>query len=211
MSDTAQPVDGDEAPDPSEQVAKILGYLDTLKRKVRRLEVKVVELAAAAVAAHEENDPAKPAPWVWFSPPAAAEDDPDGEEDPRFTLSNWVAWYNLTYVGVDGGRARPIPLCWEQHPGLAMEVAALAYTWRAANIGPDANERDNQQWLQQWRPGFADRLVRDYVLPDCLDSNHRDSGPAARANRFELAEQLAGKVPSEIHNPDVSTPPVHSA
>lgn len=190
MSDLTEPAPGDKKIDVGQELARIIGYLDTLKRKVRRLEVKVVELTAAAASDAEHKDPSKPAAWVWFSPPAAAEDDPDGDEDPRFTLTNWVAWYNITFVGVDGGRARPIPACWEQHPGLATEVAALAYTWRAANIGPGANERDNQQWLQQWRPGFADRLVRDYVLPDCLDSHHRDSGPAARADRFELAEQL---------------------
>jgi hypothetical protein len=205
MSEPAEPTVADNAGEQGQQIAKILGYLDTLKRKIRHVEVKVAELTAAAVAAAEENDPSKPAAWVWFTAPAAAEDDPDGDEDPRFTLTNWVAWYNITFVGVDGGRARPIPLCWQRHPAVAMEVAALAYTWRAANIGPGANERDNQQWLQQWRPGFADRLARDYVLPDCLDGDHRDSGPAARADRFELAEQLAEEAPPEAQNahPDV--------
>lgn len=172
------------------QIATLIDFTETLQRKLRRLELKVNELAARVPAEDQaqEDDPAAPAAWVWFTPAAAAEDDPGGGEDPRFTLTNFVAWYNVTFVGVDGGRARPIPSCWQQHPGLAMEIAALAYSWRAANIGPGATERDAQQWLHQWRPGFADRLTRDWVHPDCLDGQHRDDQPA-RANRFELAEQ----------------------
>lgn len=172
-------------------IEALTGMVDTLTRKVQRIEGKVAELAAKTkpADAEEEDEPGAPAPWVWFSAPAAAENDPEGEEDPRFTVDNFVAWYNITFVGVDGGRARPIPSCWSQHPGLAMEVAALAYSWRAANVGEGASERDAQQWLQQWRPGFADRLVRDWVLTDCLDGDHRATGSAARPDRFDVAEQ----------------------
>ncbi|MEU7477087.1 hypothetical protein AB0A63_13960 [Lentzea sp. NPDC042327] len=188
-----EPADsGGGAGDRDAQITTLINLAETLKRKLARLELKLNELAARipAETQTEEEDPAAPAAWVWFIPPAAAENDPGGDEDPRFTVGNFVAWYNVTFVGVDGGRARPIPPCWPQHPGLAMEIAALAYTWRAANIGPAATERDAQQWLHQWRPGFADRLARDWVHPDCLDSDHRDE-QAVRANRFELAAQIA--------------------
>ncbi|RAS59546.1 hypothetical protein C8D87_114158 [Lentzea atacamensis] len=201
-ADPGDPADSAGAAPPGDrdaQITALTGLVETLVRKLRRVEGKVNELTAKppAPAEDEEDDPAAPAAWVWFTPPAAAENDPDGEEDPRFTVDNFAAWYNVTFVGVDGSRARPIPPCWRQHPGLAMEIAVLAYSWRAANIGPNASERDAQQWLHQWRPGFADRLTRDWVHSDCLDGDHRDGGAAARADRFELADQLASEASSE--------------
>lgn len=130
----------------------------------------------------EQQDDRSPAAWVWFTPPTATED------DPRITVDNFVAWYNVTYVGIEGSRAKPIPDCWRQHPGLAMEVANLAYSWRAANIG-EASPREAQYWHHQWRPGFADRLTREWVHIDCVDGEHRTNGAAERPNRFTQAEQ----------------------
>ena len=131
----------------------------------------------------EEQDNHDPAAWVWFTPPAAAED------DPRITVDNFVAWYNVTYVGVEGSRAKPIPDCWRQHPGLTMEVANLAYSWRAANIGQAASPREAQYWHHQSRPGFTDRLTREWVHTDCVDGEHRAAGVDERADRFTPAEQ----------------------
>lgn len=156
-------------------ISMLIDLVEALTRKLRRLDDRVNELVATPRAdANGEDDQAEQAPWVWFSSPAAAEDEPGGETDPRNTVENFVAWYNVTFVGVDGSRARSIPSCWSTHPGLTVEVAALAYSWRAANIGAAATERDAQQWLHQWRPGFADRLVRDWLSLDCLDGDHRD-------------------------------------
>ncbi|MGW4527890.1 hypothetical protein [Amycolatopsis sp. NPDC004378] len=194
MTGPATPAGGGTGDARDAQIKALTEIIGTLAQNLRRVEGKVNQLAKKAADEaknDEEEDPTAPAAWVWFTPPAAAEDDPDGDEDPRFTVENFVAWFNLTFVGVDGGRARPIPPCWRQHPGLAMEVASLAYSWRAANIGPEASERDAQYWLHQWRPGFSDRLAREWVRPDCLDGDHRDDGPAPRADRFELAEQHA--------------------
>lgn len=193
MSEQAQrelPADGK---DRDAQIRSLAEIIATLAQRQRRMENKLAQLAkkSSADGRTAEEDPGGPAAWVWFTPPADAEDDPDGQEDPRFTINNFVAWYNLTFVGVDGSRARSIPPCWSSHPGLAMEVAALAYSWRAANVGPGANERDAQAWLHQWRPGFSDRLTRDWVRPDCLDGDHRDNGPSGRIDRFELTEQHA--------------------
>jgi hypothetical protein len=136
----------------------------------------------------DTGDGHEPADWVWFSPPTGAEDDPD-TTDPRVTVDNFVAWYNTTYVGVDGSRATRIPDCWRQHPGLAMEIANLAYSWRAANTGPSPKPRDAQYWHHQWRPGFTDRLHREWVHADCIDSQHRAAGAGERPDRFTLAEQ----------------------
>lgn len=41
---------------------------------------------------------------MWFTPPTAAED------DPRITVDNFVTWYNMTYVGIEGSRAKPTPV-----------------------------------------------------------------------------------------------------
>ncbi|MFS8102680.1 MULTISPECIES: hypothetical protein [Lentzea] len=183
---------GADVGDRDAQISALTDLVEALTRKLRRLEDRVNQLVArpGPESSADEDAAAEPAPWVWFSPPAAAESDPAGDGDPRNTVDNFVAWYNVTFVGVDGSRARPIPQCWSQHPGLAMEVATLAYSWRAANVGPNATERDAQHWLHQWRPGFADRLAREWGSPDCLDGDHRDDG-RARADRHEIAEQHA--------------------
>ncbi|HEX2289387.1 MAG TPA: hypothetical protein VHH53_04150 [Pseudonocardiaceae bacterium] len=138
----------------------------------------------------EEPENHDPAAWVWFTPPAAAEEDPDIDGDPRITVDNFVTWYNVTYVGVEGSRAKPIPDCWRQHPGLAMEVANLAYSWRAANMGQPANVREAQYWHHQTRPGFTDRLAREWAHTECLDGEHRAAGAHERPDQFTLAEQL---------------------
>ncbi|MDA3644393.1 hypothetical protein LZ318_30725 [Saccharopolyspora indica] len=131
----------------------------------------------------KEHD--RPAPWVMFSPPAAAEDRLHHTDNhtPLWTIENFVAWYNLTYVGVAGGPAKPIPSCWRDHEGLPMEIGTLAYSWRAANIGRSANVRDAQYWHDAWRPRFTTRLL-DWVHPHCLDGRHRDTGAPPRPDRF---------------------------
>ena len=132
----------------------------------------------------EEQENHDPVVWVWFTPPTGAED------DPRIAVDNFVAWYNMTYVGIEGSRAKPIPDCWRQHPGLAMEVANLAYSWRAANLGETASPREAQYWHHQARPGFTDRLTREWAHTECLDGEHRAAGAHERPDQFTLAEQL---------------------
>lgn len=172
------------------QIAAITEIVGTVAQAQRRLEGRVNKLARimadAPTAEKGEEDRAAPAAWVWFFPPAATEDEPAAGQDPRVTVENFVTWYNATFVG---SRSKPIPACWSQHPGLAMEVATLAYSWRAANIGPSASIREAQYWLHQWRPAFADRLTRDWVHADCLDDDHRAGGPPPRESRFATAEQ----------------------
>jgi hypothetical protein len=186
------------------QIAAITEIVGTVARNLRRVEGKVNRLAktvADAPPAAEEEDPSEPAAWVWFIPPAAAEDEPDGEQDPRVTVENFVAWYNSTFTGVEGSRSKSIPACWQQHPGLAMEVASLAYSCREANIGPSSGVREAQYWLHQWRPGFAERLTRDWVHTDCLDDDHREAGPAPRESRFVAAELHAAAVERDRQRP----------
>jgi hypothetical protein len=184
VTDEARGIDVDR------QITALTEIVGALAATVSQLRDRVDQLDKANRSRGQEDtsDGHEPAAWVWFSPPTGAEDDP-AATDPRITVESFVAWYNTTYVGVDGSRATSIPGCWRQHPGLAMEIASLAYSWRAANIGPSAQPRDAQYWHHQSRPGFTDRLNREWVHADCIDSQHRATGADERPDRFTLAEQ----------------------
>lgn len=166
------------------QINALTEIVGALATTVNQLSDRVEHLAKAdrSSGQGDQQDDRGPAAWVWFTPSAAAED------NPRITVDNFVTWYNITYVGGEGTRAKPIPDCWRQHPGLAMEVANLAYSWRAANIG-EASPREAQYWHHQWRPGFTDRLAREWVHADCVDGEHRTNGSGERPDRFTRAEQ----------------------
>jgi hypothetical protein len=201
-----------------QQIGAVLEIVGNLVRDQRRLEgqfnklVKTLreqERASKDETDDDEVDPDAPAPWVWFSPPAADEPEEgqeDFEEDPQVFVGNFVAWYNVTFVGIEGGRARAIPPCWESHPGLAMEVASLAYSWRAANLGPAASIKEAQYWLHQWRVGFQDRLVRDWVHTDCVDGQHQAVGTRARDNRFVVNQQPPAPPPPTAPPPQPPPP-----
>jgi hypothetical protein len=143
------------------QIRALTEIIGSLADSLARHAARVDHLTADAQARISTNGD-EVAPWVWEHPDASA-------DDPESVVETFVAFYNRTYVGVDGGRARPIPACWKCHPALVAEVATLAYSWRAANLGATANVRDAQYWLHQWRPAFTDRLVRDWVAMDCFE------------------------------------------
>jgi hypothetical protein len=171
--------------DRDRQISALTEIVGALATTVAQLSDRVEQLDKAnrSRGQGDTNDSREPADWVWFTPPAAA-DDPDTTDNPRFTVDKFVAWYNITYVGLEGSRAKPIPDCWHQHPGLAMEVANLAHSWRSANIGPSASPREAQYWHHQWRPSFTDRLSREWVHTDCFDGDHRPGGATGRPDRF---------------------------
>jgi hypothetical protein len=152
--------------DVDNQIRALVEIVGTVAGAVSRLSGRVDRLVGEIDQASAGTDPA---PWAWSCPQSNAED------DSATIVENFVAFYNATFVGVVGGRTRPIPPCWREHPGLTTEVATVAYAWRAANLGRTANVRDAQHWLQQWRPGFADRMVRDWVHIDCFDGAHRQA------------------------------------
>lgn len=174
--------DNSSSGDVDRQISKLTEIVRALATTVSQISGRIDRLEKASgshgqVSDGEDQDNDAPAVWVWFDPPASVEDHPD-------TVENFVAWYNVTYVGIEGSRARPIPDCWSQHPGLAMEVASLAYSWRAANIGPSASPREAQYWHHQWRPGFTERLAREWIHADCIDGEHRATGAPEREDRF---------------------------
>jgi len=196
--------------DRDQQIQALLEIVGQIAHDQRRLEGHLNRLAKLV----RERDPANgrhepdantPAPWVWYSPPAPDDLQGDAEEDPRVFVTNFVAAYNTMFTGVEGGRAKSIPGCWEQHPGLAMEVASLAYSWRAANMGPAASIREAQYWLHQWRTGFAERLPH-WVHTDCLDGEHRPSGARFRENRFTVNQPTTDPSHSVPPDPASSRP-----
>lgn len=176
-------------PPPSDELAPLDAAVQELEEVVHALRDHVARLEER-VRDLEEPDAAirrrEPAPWVVFSPPAAAGDPLHEDGDAGFTLDNFVAWYNLTYSGLPGTRARPIPACWAHHPGLLSEIATLAYSWREAFIGRTAHPHRAQLWHQHSRPGFADRLATEWVHPHCHDGQHRPAGAASRPDRYGL-------------------------
>ncbi len=190
------PAQSADTEDVSAQIGALTELVGALSAKVNRLTERLDDFGAsdsddqaAGEARQEDPKQDKPGSWVWFSPPAAAEDRQhrDDDLDPRFTLDNFVAWFNLTFEGRAGSSALPIPDCWREHPGLAMEVATLAYAWRHANVGRSANVRDAQYWHHTWRPGFAVRLL-EWVHSRCLDGHHQRVGADPRADRFTTVE-----------------------
>lgn len=147
-----------------QQIRALVEIVGTVAGSLSQLSSRVDRLADDVRQASADGEPAE---WVCGVPPAG--------DDATATVQNFVTFYNATYVGTDGGRSKPIPPCWQAHLALAAEVASLAYMWRAANVGPTANIRDAQQWHHQWRPGFADRMARDWLHADCFDGVHRPS------------------------------------
>ncbi|MEV4734817.1 hypothetical protein [Saccharopolyspora sp. NPDC049426] len=182
-----------------EQISALMEVTGGLASKVNTLARRLDTLdnsnsADTSDKADESHD--QPAAWVVFTPPAAAEDRQHALEGhtPEWTLENFVAWFNATYLGLPGSPAIPIPGCWREHPGLAMEIGSLAYSWRRANIGPTANVRDAQYWHHTWRPGFTARLG-NWVHPHCTDGRHRPTGAPTRPTRFAPATTSQDETP----------------
>lgn len=173
--------------DTSRQIDAVTELVGMLSAKVTKLTERLDAFGDPPASDNDVDDKNKdkPAPWVLYTPPAAAEDQQHraDKHTPRFTVDNFVAWYNTIYVGPAGQGADAIPACWREHPPLAMEIASLTYAWRRANIGPSANVRDAQQWHHQHRPGFAARMAT-WVHTRCLDGNHQAVGAPARDDRF---------------------------
>lgn len=153
---------GDEV---DSQVHALIEIVGRVADSVSALSGRVDRLAAEMESGGSADGPT--APWLLGGTAVLV-------EDPTAFVTGFVGYYNATYTG-PGERARPIPSCWREHPGLVVEVAALAYAWRAANQGMSANIRDAEHWIHQWRPGFADRMARSWVPADCFDGGHGDT------------------------------------
>jgi hypothetical protein len=110
----------------------------------------------------------QPAPWCYHEPPPMKNVD---------VLRTWVAWFNLRYAPQE--HAKRIPYCWEQHGGLAAEIATVAFAWQKAFDDVKANTDAAQMWHDRWLPGFLQRM-KGWAPADCFDGSHRDT-PARSA------------------------------
>ena len=102
-----------------------------------------------------------PSPWCYHQPPPMVDVD---------VLPTWVAWFNLRYAPLE--HSKQIPYCWEQHGGLAAEIATLAATWQKAFHDAKANSDAAQMWHDRWLPGFLSCL-RWWTPAGCFDGDHR--------------------------------------
>lgn len=104
----------------------------------------------------------RPAPWCYHEPPPTKGVD---------VLPTWVAWFNLRYAPQE--QTKRIPYCWEEHGGLAAEIATVACAWQKAFDDVKANSDAAQMWHDRWLPGFLQRM-RSWAPADCFDGSHRD-------------------------------------
>ena len=143
---------------------------DELRRELRSLRdvvdqhnraIEAVDGVLARLVDVREGE-LRQAPWCYHQPPPMKNVD---------VLPTWVAWFNLRYAPLE--QAKRIPDCWEEHGGLAAEVATLAIAWQRAFDDKKANSDAAQMWHDRWLPGFLQRM-HQWAPPDCFDGSHRD-------------------------------------
>ena len=103
---SAGPSDGGTSPLEAqvEALTEIVGGL-TSKLTALRGRIETLENGAPDEPDGGEDDNAdRPAPWVLFAPPAAAEDRIHRADNhtPLWTVQNFVGWYNTTFLGIAG-------------------------------------------------------------------------------------------------------------
>lgn len=167
---------GTPVPNESEQIASLrremTGLLDLIRAQGRAVEA----ISGALDKIIDSRDGTlTPAPWCYHQPPPMENVD---------VLPTWVAWFNLRYAPLESGKR--IPYCWEEHGGLAAEIATLAHTWRKAFNDVKANTDTAQMWHDRWLPGFLHRM-HWWAPADCFDGDHRDD---PRHRRTDTATAL---------------------
>lgn len=125
------------------------------------------------------SDPA-PAPRVWDFTVLTG---PDGEAA-RSTLSEWVSevldgWYAL--VGEDQAsgteyRRLRVPVCWDSHRDVVIELGWLAQEWmRAYRVG-DGDLHAAAEWHTRYLPAAIERIRRTSTACAC-SYGHRTLAP----------------------------------
>ncbi|QDP95345.1 hypothetical protein FOE78_04950 [Microlunatus elymi] len=167
---------GVRSPDPSEvsrlQI-EVRSLRDTVNQQNRAIEA--IDGVLGRLVDVREGE-LRTAPWCYHQPPPMKDVD---------VLPTWVAWFNLRYAPQE--QTKRIPYCWEQHGGLAAEIATLAFAWRRAFNDAKSNSDAAQMWHDRWLPGFLQRM-RQWAPADCFDGSHRaprDEVPAP----FTVSEQ----------------------
>jgi hypothetical protein len=155
-SGTSHPTESDEVADLRREVA---GLQDLVRAQGRAIEA--IDGALAQILDVRDGT-LRPAPWCYHDPPPMRNVD---------VLPTWVAWFNLRYAPLEASKR--IPYCWEEHGGLAAEIATLACAWQKAFDDVKANSDAAQMWHDRWLPGFLQRM-RWWAPTDCFDGEHRD-------------------------------------
>lgn len=131
---------------------------ETVEQQHRALEA--IDSALAKLIDTREGT-ISPVPWCYHEPPPMKDVD---------VLRTWVAWWNLRYAPIQ--HTARIPDCWEQHGGLAAEIATLVHTWQRAFNDAKANTDLAQMWHDRWLPGFLQRM-HTWAPADCFDDDHK--------------------------------------
>ncbi len=168
-ADPSVPTEVEEVADLRREVAELRDLVGAQGRAIEAVDAalaKILDLREGTL---------RPAPWCYHDPPPMQDVD---------VLPTWVAWFNLRYAPLE--TSKRIPYCWEEHGGLAAEIATLACTWQKAFNDVKANTDAAQMWHDRWLPGFLQRM-RWWTPADCFDGEHRDDPRRRRADRVESA------------------------
>lgn len=148
---------------PNSEVGALRRNLATLSDLVNKQNraIEAIDGVLGKLIDAREGD-LRPAPWCYHDPPPMRDVD---------ILPTWVGWWNLRYAPQE--HTKRIPYCWQEHGGLAAEVATLAFTWQKAFNDVKANGDAAQMWHDRWLPGFLQRM-RYWVPADCFDGTHKE-------------------------------------
>ena len=147
----------------AEAIKALRGELANLRQHIALQDAAIEALDVALAKVIDVRDGTlRPAPWCYHEPPPMKNVD---------VLQTWVAWFNLRYAPLE--HHKQIPYCWQEHGGLAAEIATIVHAWRRAFNDAKANTDGAQMWHDRWLPGFLLRM-RTWVPADCFDGSHRE-------------------------------------
>lgn len=128
----------------------------------------LIALYHADPAPRGDQVPPRRPPWTWSiltkTEAAALE----------VVVAQFVESYNEVHATAP---RHLIPPCWPHHPGLAVELAALAWTWYAAHVDPAATAHQVAEYYERYLPGFRNRMndMLGRSPMECRQGNHPDS------------------------------------
>lgn len=148
----------------------------TFTNAILALQTRIIALEGRPAPTGAAEPPPPPDPRWWRD--RATEEDWAG-------LSDWVDRLNS-----DGSLMQPnaVPSCWQEHPGLVEELAALYESWRDAMVAQETGVRtrtgsiESSIWFTQALWPVLERLRSDsqrYQSQMCV-ARHRADTPVTR-------------------------------
>ena len=178
-------------PDPAALAAALAARVDTLERRLGKLETVEADVSALgrgisdltgqvrALANSATAPPPTPGPATSTTAPAAADD--EGQPDwmrvtDRTQAAAWLtgldAWIGDVLRPLGG---RVTAACWPLHPLVVVELLALAAEHDGAYAG--AKTTPVSEWVARWLPGASARIARE--LDRCtVEGGHVANGRA---------------------------------